>query len=250
MRTLSLLAVAIIINLNIYSQEIIVSKDSLSLLFDNVSFTSQDSLMIYNVGTAILNVDTIFSTEASGFILNIILEDTTIHSTVTWRNNFYTPFSIEPNDSAKLVFIFPLWIPETIYLRETWTDSIVILNNSQNNNVLVLPALIDFPLSVDNSINNYPKKLVLEQNYPNPFNPTTKIRFTIPEVGITTLKVYDILGSEIVTLINEEKNAGKYKVEFDATNFPSGVYFYQLRVYTAGGGAGKFIQTKKMVLIK
>jgi len=89
----------------------------------------------------------------------------------------------------------------------------------------------------------------LEQNYPNPFNPTTKIKFSIPEVGITTLKIYDILGSEIVTLINEERNAGKYKVEFDATNFPSGVYFYQLRVYTAGGGVG-FIQTKKMVLIK
>jgi hypothetical protein len=96
----------------------------------------------------------------------------------------------------------------------------------------------------------------LEQNYPNPFNPTTQIKFTIPEAGITTLKVYDILGSEVATLINEERKAGKYKVEFDAANLPagrqslpSGVYFYQLRVYPAGGGAG-FIQTKKMVLIK
>jgi hypothetical protein len=243
MKTLSLLAVAIIINLNIYSQEIIVSKDSLSLLFDNVSFTSQDSLMIYNVGTAILNVDTIFSTEASGFILNIILEDTTIHSTVTWRNNFYTPFSIEPNDSAKLVFIFPLWIPETIYLRETWTDSIVILNNSQNNNVLVLPALIDFPLSVDNSINNYPKKLVLEQNYPNPFNPITKIKYQIPELSFVTLKVIDVLGNEVETLVNEEKPIGNYEVEFNGYELTSGIYFYRLQ-------AGFFVETKKMILLK
>ncbi|MBE0539216.1 MAG: PQQ-dependent sugar dehydrogenase, partial [Ignavibacterium sp.] len=87
----------------------------------------------------------------------------------------------------------------------------------------------------------------LYQNYPNPFNPTTKISWQSPENGWQTLKVYDILGNEVATLVNEEKPAGIYEVEFNATsgtkNPASGIYFYQLRV-------GEFIQTKKMTLIK
>jgi len=83
----------------------------------------------------------------------------------------------------------------------------------------------------------------LEQNYPNPFNPTTKINYQIPASSFVTLKVFDVLGSEIVTLVNEEKPVGSYEVEFNAVEFPSGVYFYQLH-------AGNFIQTKKMVLMK
>jgi len=88
----------------------------------------------------------------------------------------------------------------------------------------------------------------LYQNYPNPFNPTTKIRYSIPSettrrVVFTTLKVCDILGNEITTLVNEEKPAGSYEVEFNATSLPSGIYFYQLK-------AGSFINTKKMILLK
>ncbi len=96
-----------------------------------------------------------------------------------------------------------------------------------------------------------PTEFSLSQNYPNPFNPTTKIRFTVPAATlrqaqsdiIVTLKVYDILGNEVVTLVNEEKPAGYYEVEFNASEFSSGIYFYTLTV-------GKFIDTKKMMLIK
>jgi hypothetical protein len=91
----------------------------------------------------------------------------------------------------------------------------------------------------ENRIQNY----YLSQNYPNPFNPTTKIRYEIPELSFITMKVFDVLGNEIATLVNEEKPAGKYEVEFNASTLPSGVYFYQLK-------AGKFIKTKKMVLLK
>jgi hypothetical protein len=90
----------------------------------------------------------------------------------------------------------------------------------------------------------------LIQNYPNPFNPSTTIRFTISELRFTTLKIYDLLGREVATLVNEEKPAGEYEIEFDGTGLPSGIYFYQLRVYPAEGGAGNFTETKKMVLIK
>ena len=89
----------------------------------------------------------------------------------------------------------------------------------------------------------------LSQNYPNPFNPTTKIRFTIPvtlsgvEGSLVTLKIYDVLGNEIATLVNEEKPAENYEVDFDGNGLPSGIYFYQLK-------AGSFVETKKMILLK
>lgn len=83
----------------------------------------------------------------------------------------------------------------------------------------------------------------LLQNYPNPFNPTTNIHFNIPKISFVTLKVHDVLGNEIKTLVNEIKTAGKYVTKFEGAELPSGVYFYQIR-------AGSFIETKKMVLIK
>ena len=101
-----------------------------------------------------------------------------------------------------------------------------------------------FPVTeVVNEAINLPKNFTLSQNYPNPFNPSAKISWQTPASGWQTLKIYDVLGNEIVTLVNENKPAGKYEVEWDASNYPSGVYFYQLR-------AGSFVQTKKMVLMK
>jgi hypothetical protein len=95
-----------------------------------------------------------------------------------------------------------------------------------------------------------PTEFLLSQNYPNPFNPSTKIKYQIPaslnpSKGGTsvTLKVYDLLGREVVTLVNEEQSAGIYEVEFDASELSSGIYMYQIR-------AGSLMQTKKMVLIR
>jgi hypothetical protein len=96
----------------------------------------------------------------------------------------------------------------------------------------------------------------LLQNYPNPFNPATKIEFKISVAGPVHLKIYDILGREVSTLINEEMQPGSYAVDFDASNLASGIYFYTL---TAGdpslsshrGQAGQsFTSTKKMILLK
>jgi outer membrane protein assembly factor BamB len=88
-----------------------------------------------------------------------------------------------------------------------------------------------------------PSKYSLEQNYPNPFNPATTISYSIKEKGLVTLKVFDILGKEVATLIDEEQNAGSYKLEFDASSLASGIYFYHLN-------SGKFVSTKKMILLK
>jgi len=83
----------------------------------------------------------------------------------------------------------------------------------------------------------------LDQNYPNPFNPSTTISYQLPTSGQVTLKVYNILGDEVASLINEEKPAGSYEVKFDASQLSSGIYFYKLQT-------GSFIETKKMMLLK
>jgi len=100
-----------------------------------------------------------------------------------------------------------------------------------------------------------PEEFELSQNYPNPFNPTTKIKYSIPTVSSPLLGgagggsihiqlvIYDVLGDEIATIVNEKNPAGIYEVEWNAKGLPSGLYFYQLR-------AGRFIDTKKMLMIK
>ena len=97
--------------------------------------------------------------------------------------------------------------------------------------------------SVKISNGNIPKDYSLQQNYPNPFNPSTVVKYQIPESGYISLKVYDILGNEVETLVNQTKNAGSYEIKFDGSNLSSGIYFYQLRTknYTA---------TKKFMLLK
>ena len=95
-------------------------------------------------------------------------------------------------------------------------------------------------------VNNYeevPERFVLYQNYPNPFNPSTIISWQSQVSSWQTLKIYDVLGNEIATLVNEEKPASEYEVEFNSISLPSGIYFYRLQ-------AGEFVETKKMVLLK
>lgn len=109
----------------------------------------------------------------------------------------------------------------------------------------------DNTVDVQNVISVIPNNFLLHQNFPNPFNPITKIKYTIPAVILrqaqsdvfVTLKVYNVLGKEITTLVNEEKLAGSYEIEFDASGLSSGIYFYQLE-------AGTFVETKKMILLK
>ena len=106
---------------------------------------------------------------------------------------------------------------------------------------------------IDNEERNYlPESFILFQNYPNPFNPSTKIRFSIQRSTEyysvqqkVILKIYDILGNEIATLLNEEKPAGVYEIQFDASkyNLTSGIYFYKLV-------SGPFVQTRKMIYSK
>ncbi|HVO72587.1 MAG TPA: 5'-nucleotidase C-terminal domain-containing protein [Ignavibacteriaceae bacterium] len=97
--------------------------------------------------------------------------------------------------------------------------------------------------------NFFPKVFSLEQNYPNPFNPVTNFEFRITDLGLVSLKVYDILGKEVAVIVNKELPAGDYKYQWDAAGLSSGVYFYRLQAGNPASGKG-FVDTKKLILLR
>ena len=119
---------------------------------------------------------------------------------------------------------------------------------SANNN---FAAATEFEIGTETSTtgienrqgNSLPENFKLEQNYPNPFNPTTNIKYSIPQSGFVTLKVYNMLGQEVATLVNQQQKVGEYNVDFDASNLASGLYVYSLK-------SGDYSLTKKMILLK
>jgi len=151
--------------------------------------------------------------------------------------NGWVMLAQQPSSGSSIVI-------ETAY---SWDIDIGITNWDQNKGNYILLNTLD-PVDVKNE-KNIPDGLVLFQNYPNPFNPSTKIKFTIPvtisdvEGSMVTLKVFDVLGNQVATLVDEYKPAGIYDVDWNASNYPTGVYFYQLN-------AGQYTETKKMVYLK
>jgi len=128
----------------------------------------------------------------------------------------------------------------------SWDIDLGITNWDQNKgNYLFLNTAN--PVYAETEIQQPPEGFVLYQNYPNPFNPSTNIIFRISDGGFVSLKVYDVLGNEITTLVDEYRPAGEYDVEFRSESSikhpASGIYFYQLK-------AGDYLETKKMILIK
>jgi hypothetical protein len=125
-------------------------------------------------------------------------------------------------------------------------DTPIFVNSPDGFKIAIVSQRINIYyiiVNVESSNSNTPEDFSLTQNYPNPFNPSTVISYRLPVNSNVKLKVYDVLGNEVATLVNEEKPTGEYEVEFDATGLPSGIYFYQLE-------AGNFIQTQKMLLLK
>jgi hypothetical protein len=97
--------------------------------------------------------------------------------------------------------------------------------------------------AIDTDKASIPSTIRLEQNFPNPFNPNTVINYQVSANNHVTLKVFDLLGREVATLVTQEKPAGNYSVEFNGSNLSSGIYYYQMK-------AGNFVDTKKMMLVK
>jgi len=155
-------------------------------------------------------------------------------------------FSINLNETKN--------IPQTINLDSLWDAdslSIVVFVQSTGSTTVYQSETINYSNLIVSSLENdnqLPNEFVLEQNYPNPFNPTTKIKFTIPSVGnsfmkFVQLKVYNVLGNEVATLVKEDLTPGNYVVNFDGTNLSSGTYFYTL-------SSGELKETRKMILLR
>jgi hypothetical protein len=150
---------------------------------------------------------------------------------------------VEPNQSYDLSVQFTPTSGDTTALL-----NIDCLEIGTLNNIYLIGNNYNTTVNVEEEINTIlPTEFALFQNYPNPFNPSTVISYEIPINCNVTLKVYDVLGKEVATLLDEYKPAGSYKIDFNTSSInhqtASGIYFYQLR-------SGDFIQTKKMILIK
>ncbi len=110
-----------------------------------------------------------------------------------------------------------------------------------NNDIVLKTASLT--VGINSTSNIIPEKFAVYQNYPNPFNPTTNIKFDIPKNSFVSLKVFDVLGKEVAVLINEVRNAGSYSVDWNASVYTSGVYFYKLE-------SNGFSETRRMLLVK
>ncbi len=202
-------------------------------------------------GIAVLTVTgTIIPVELSSFSASVNGNNVTLNwSTATETNNsgFYIERSVISNEVRNLFWESIGFVNGTGTTTEIQSYSFTD-NNISSGNYLYRLKQIDFDGTFEYSnevevVINVPDKFELSQNYPNPFNPSTKISWQSPVGSWQTLKIFDILGNEVATLVNEQKPAGSYNVTFDASTLPSGIYMYKLQ-------AGSFIETKKMILLK
>jgi hypothetical protein len=150
----------------------------------------------------------------------------------------YNPFFISTNNGVN-------WTQRTEGMENVPVNALFLLNNYifAGTSYSVYRRPLGELVGISPISNEIPKEFSLSQNYPNPFNPTTHFEFQIAKSGLVNLKIFDALGKEIAILVNEELAPGRYNVKWNATNYPSGVYFYKL-------SAGEFTNTRKMVLVK
>ncbi len=199
----------------------------------NIDKNEQVNLLVYDRNASKLNDPT-----KDGFqVWN------TVDRVYTWVVNTKYVSSVI-NQTSTVVADSATW--NWAFFKSVFTtgdDIKIIYNNPLQVGVDKYTFLGNGVMGISQQPGNVIKDFSLSQNYPNPFNPTTIIEYSIPKAEKVTLKIYDVLGREIRTLVNNEQIQGKYSVEFNAGNLASGVYFYRLE-------AGNFAQTKKLILLK
>jgi len=195
--------------------------------FSSLELAQNDSVKIGNLGSDNFKLTSYGSSKSYDIELNYVSQ--------TEQGRFMNVNIPLPSNSSH-TFI-PNW-------NNVTTSQLVILQDIGNN------GTIDDTIRVINIITNteqgnliLPDNYSLSQNYPNPFNPSTVIKYDIKNSGLVTLKVYNILGMEVASLVNELKQAGRYEAKFNGSNLGSGIYYYRLQ-------AGEFNETKRMLLLK
>ncbi|MCZ6703052.1 MAG: T9SS type A sorting domain-containing protein [Ignavibacteria bacterium] len=225
-------------NINLYS-EIIWARFPISGCSPSpILKTSPTTQLVFGA----VNIDTFktltFKIYNDNSINDLVIDTIYIKEGIHYHlEDLLFPIVLETNDTTEIAVTFR---PTQFgFLKDTL---LMFSNSSSSLNEFSLWGVGQGATEVADTV-HIPVIYALKQNYPNPFNPATTITYQIPERAIVLLRVYDVLGNEVATLINQEKPAGNYEIEFDTGNLPSGIYFYQLR-------AGSFVQTKKMLMIK
>lgn len=221
------------------TEELIVPEDAETISFSlEIKSFKPDTL---SDGTLNANKSTLFE----NISINLLAKDGATHSNLaslgnqdlndkSGIHNFSKSYEVSARDlKSKSVFLIP-----NIEVKGSFNNK--DLRFSLINVSIERPSDLSKDLNAEKSL---PTVYLLEQNYPNPFNPVTQIRYSIKEDGLVKLQVFDIRGSEVALLVNEEKPAGFYESLFDASTLSSGIYFYKLQ-------AGSFVETKKMILLK
>ncbi|MBI3195400.1 MAG: T9SS type A sorting domain-containing protein [Ignavibacteriae bacterium] len=181
-----------------------------------------------------------------------------VESNQLFNPNIGNAFSLGGNGTCKLRFGYEFLIPSNATKGDTYIGQILCngyysspnfqLNQMTSAVITIHVRIKDSTLSVTEE--NLPNKIELLQNFPNPFNPLTNFGFRIANFGLVTLKIYDVLGREVATLDNEVKEAGEHFLQWNASGFPSGVYYYRLMVTPTAGLSGEFILVRKLLFLK
>lgn len=199
----------------------IISVDADTVYFDTTTVGLTDTIQIevQNIGLQDFNVQDIIA-PASMFIVDT------------------THFILSGGTHQKVNLMF---MPQTAGIYQAFIKIVHDIPDSDTLNVCVFASAV--PVSKISNQDQIPKVFSLSQNYPNPFNPVTTIEFSIPKVEFVSLKVYDILGKRIATLVDDYMKAGIYQIAWDASDFASGIYYYKIE-------AGEFTSTRKLILMK
>ncbi len=225
-----------------WEKNIIIFPDSIFLS----NYNKSDSCKIINNSNQKVYLDSIYNKYFATYYCEI--REGSIYSQLLiapFYKNDSIHTLINPLDTITFIIVNvnPCPICKKQY-NEYLSDTLVFIFSSDSNQITEKLLLLDSDISLgvkdkNTSINSF----YLYQNFPNPFNPSTKIRFSIPHSSFVGLKVYDVLGREIAIIVNEEKAAGNYEINFNAHNLSSGVYFYRMQ-------ADSFTDTKRLILLR
>jgi hypothetical protein len=210
--------------------EVIAESDTNEriMFVNNTQLTQNDSLYTQQVNQS----NFVMKNYGKGKTYDLELDDRSVRGQKVFQ---YFSVPLKANTTHTLV---PDWGNLSLSNLKILIDT---GNKGSNDDSLIL--VNQYTGVNDHNQPNTPNSYSLVQNYPNPFNPTTTINYQLKFGGRVTLKVYNILGREVATLVNEEKPAGNYSIVFDAGKLSSGIYFYRLQT-------GNFVATKKMILLK